>query len=101
MCAWGYTAIIVYPVEFKGHGNSFHGKGGRGSKISQLRQSLHLLLSMCSSADDGVIQDLHDQGAIPIMLSKWPPLHKPTPHCVYVYACDNRPAQTLHCLGSY
>lgn len=57
-------------VKFKGHGNSFHGEGGRGSKVSQLRQSLRLLLSMCSGGDDTVITDLHEQGAIPMLLSK-------------------------------
>ncbi len=57
-------------MKFKGHGNSFHGEGGRGNKVSQLRQSLRLLLSMCSSGDDAVIQDLHEQGAIPMLLSE-------------------------------
>lgn len=57
-------------MEFKGHGNSFHGEGGRGNKVAQLRQSLRLLLSMCGSGDDGVIEDLHEQGAIPMLLSQ-------------------------------
>ena len=57
-----------HPVEFKGHGNSFHGEGGRGNKVAQLRQSLRLLLSMCGGGDDGVIEDLHEQGAIPMLL---------------------------------
>lgn len=63
-------SIMYYPVEFKGHGNSFHGEGGRGNKVAQLRQCLRLLLSMCGSGDDAIIQDLHEQGAIPMLLSE-------------------------------
>ena len=56
--------------EFKGHGNSFHGEGGCGTKLSQLRYSLRLLLSMCSGGDDVIHQDLHEQGAIPLLLGE-------------------------------
>ena len=58
-------------MDFKGHGNSFHGESGRGNKLAQLRQSIRLLLSMCSSGDDAVIQDLHEQGGIPILLGQY------------------------------
>lgn len=68
--AWGGQSLFSLPVQFKGHGNSFHGEGGRGTKVAQLRQSLRLLLSMCGSGDDAVIQDLHEQGAIPMLLSE-------------------------------
>lgn len=56
---------------FQGHGNSFHGAGGRGSRLAQLRHCLRLLLSMCSSGDEVVHQDLHEQGAIPILIGEW------------------------------
>ena len=56
--------------KYKGHGNGFHGMGGRGTKLSQLRYSLRLLLSMCSSGDDIIHTDLHEQGAIPLFLGE-------------------------------
>ena len=56
--------------KFKGHGNSFHGVGGRGSKLAQLRLCLRLLLSVCSTGDEGVHLDLHEQGAIPVLVGE-------------------------------
>lgn len=53
--------------KFKGHGNSFHGDGGRGNRLSQLRYSLRFLLSMCSGGNEVITQDLHEQGAIPLL----------------------------------
>ncbi len=54
---------------FKGHGNSFHGDSGRGNRLSQLRYSLRLLLSMCSGGDEMITRDLHEQGVIPLLIS--------------------------------
>ncbi len=67
-CTRAYT--LASAASFRGQGNSFHGEGGRDNKMAQLRQSLRLLLSMSSSGDDAVLQDLHEQGAIPILLGK-------------------------------
>ncbi|XP_052683421.1 cilia- and flagella-associated protein 69-like [Crassostrea angulata] len=50
--------------DFGGHGNSFHGKGGRGNKRGQMRHCLRLLRSVVSTGDEGVLQDLSDQGVI-------------------------------------
>ncbi|XP_071812719.1 cilia- and flagella-associated protein 69-like [Apostichopus japonicus] len=50
--------------DFAGHGNSFHGLGGRGNKRAQMRYCLHLMRSMVSLRDSSVNQDLTDQGAI-------------------------------------
>ena len=62
---------IVSPgAQYEGHGNSFHGKGGRGNKVSQLRYSLRLLVSMCSTNDEAVLLDLHEQGIIPVVIGK-------------------------------
>lgn len=57
-------------AQFRGDGNSFHGKGGRGNKMAQLRYSLRLLLSMCSTKDNNILQDLHEQGIIPVLIGK-------------------------------
>ncbi len=66
-----FTYFYFYlTVTFVGHGNSFHGEGSRGSKVAQLRYSLRLLLSICSCADDAILQDMHEQGAIPMLISK-------------------------------
>ena len=51
-------------ADYGGHGNSFHGSGGRGNKRSQMRYCLRLLRSMVSVGDDALNQDLVDQGAI-------------------------------------
>ena len=59
---------------FGGHGNSFHGTGGRDNKLSQLRYTLRLLLSVCGGGGGGgggeewILQDLHEQGAIPLII---------------------------------
>ncbi|XP_029444644.1 cilia- and flagella-associated protein 69-like isoform X1 [Rhinatrema bivittatum] len=49
---------------FFGHGNCFHGSGGRGNKRAQMRYCLRLLRSMVSLDNEAVNQDLCDQGAI-------------------------------------
>lgn len=55
--------------DFKGHGNSFHGDGGRGNRLAQLRQTLRLLLSMCSRGEEVVTLDLHEQGGVPLLIN--------------------------------
>ncbi|XP_041367843.1 cilia- and flagella-associated protein 69-like [Gigantopelta aegis] len=54
----------VGPDDFKGHGNSFHGSGGRGSKKAQMRHCLRLMRRIVSTDDSVALQDLADQGAI-------------------------------------
>ncbi|CAH3198070.1 unnamed protein product [Porites evermanni] len=54
----------VGQADYGGHGNSFHGSGGRGNKRSQMRFCLRLIRSMVSVGDDALNQDLVDQGAI-------------------------------------
>ena len=50
------------------NGNSFHAKGGRGSKRSQLKYCLRLIRSIVSLENEDAIQDLSDQGAIGVLL---------------------------------
>ncbi|XP_064613736.1 cilia- and flagella-associated protein 69-like [Liolophura sinensis] len=70
MTCQGSTRILlllewcVSPDEFGGHGNSFHGSGGRGNKRAQMRHCVRLLRSVVSTGDERVLQDLVDQGAI-------------------------------------
>ncbi|XP_013928826.1 PREDICTED: cilia- and flagella-associated protein 69 isoform X2 [Thamnophis sirtalis] len=45
-------------------GNSFHGVGGRGTKLAQMRFCLRVLNPVVSLADDAVNVDLCGQGAI-------------------------------------
>ncbi|XP_064647870.1 cilia- and flagella-associated protein 69-like isoform X2 [Lineus longissimus] len=54
----------VGPTKYGGHGNSFHGAGGRRNKRAQMRHTLRLMRSVISTAEENVIQDLVDQGAI-------------------------------------
>ncbi|XP_059698880.1 cilia- and flagella-associated protein 69 isoform X2 [Haemorhous mexicanus] len=49
---------------FFGQGNSFHGTGGRGSKLAQMHYSLRALRSVVALYDDAVSINLCDQGAI-------------------------------------
>ncbi|XP_066053986.1 cilia- and flagella-associated protein 69 isoform X2 [Chamaea fasciata] len=49
---------------FFGRGNSFHGTGGRGNKLAQMRYSLRVLRSAVALYDDAVSINLCDQGAI-------------------------------------
>uniref|UniRef100_A0A8C0FMG2 Cilia and flagella associated protein 69 n=1 Tax=Bubo bubo TaxID=30461 RepID=A0A8C0FMG2_BUBBB len=53
---------------FFGQGNSFHGRGGRGNKLAQMRYSLRVLRSVVSLHDDAVNLNLCDQGAISQLL---------------------------------
>ncbi|NXO98031.1 CFA69 protein, partial [Certhia brachydactyla] len=49
---------------FFGRGNSFHGTGGRGNKLAQMRYSLRALRSVVALYDEAVSVNLCDQGAI-------------------------------------
>ncbi|NWX66870.1 CFA69 protein, partial [Promerops cafer] len=53
---------------FFGRGNSFHGTGGRGNKLAQIRYSLRALRSVVALYDDAVSINLCDQGAISQLL---------------------------------
>ncbi|XP_051658089.1 cilia- and flagella-associated protein 69-like isoform X3 [Manacus candei] len=53
---------------FFGQGNSFHGTGGRGNKLAQMRYSLRVLRIVASLYDDAVNLNLCDQGAISQLL---------------------------------
>eukprot|EP00795_Rhopilema_esculentum_P014666 gene14666-5755_t len=50
--------------DYGGHGNSFHGTGGRGNKRAQMRYCIRLLRSICSQGDEQVLADLSDQNTI-------------------------------------
>ncbi|NWT64560.1 CFA69 protein, partial [Prunella himalayana] len=66
----GNTILLVFlewcvgQDPFFGRGNSFHGTGGRGSKLAQMRYSLRALRSVVALYDEAVIVNLCDQGAI-------------------------------------
>ncbi|KAG7324496.1 hypothetical protein KOW79_012512 [Hemibagrus wyckioides] len=51
-------------VSFLGHGQGFHGSGGRGGRKAQMRYCLRLLRCMASLSNSLINQDLCDQGAI-------------------------------------
>ncbi|XP_005040890.2 PREDICTED: LOW QUALITY PROTEIN: cilia- and flagella-associated protein 69 [Ficedula albicollis] len=53
---------------FVGRGHSFHGTGGRGNKLAQMRYSLRVLRSVVTLYDDAVSINLCDQGAISQLL---------------------------------
>ncbi len=53
--------------DYVGYGNSFHAKGGRGSKRAQLKYCLRVLRSIVSTSNEQAIQDLTDQGALTIL----------------------------------
>lgn len=55
--------------DYTGYGNSFHAKGGRGSKRAQLKYCLRVIRSIVSTSNEHVIQDLTDQGALNIVSS--------------------------------
>lgn len=56
---------------FSGHGNAFHGAGGRGNKKAQMRGCLRLLRAVVSHGDEITNQDLCDQGIISQLLSEY------------------------------
>lgn len=55
---------------FFGRGHSFHGTGGRGNKLAQMRYSLRVLRSVVAVYNDAVSINLCDQGAISQLLGK-------------------------------
>nr|CAB3227189.1 uncharacterized protein C7orf63 [Phallusia mammillata] len=59
----------VSETKFEGHGNSFHGSGGRGNKKAQMRFCLRLLNAIVSSGNEATAQDLCDQGVISQLLN--------------------------------
>lgn len=63
-----FTLLLL--ADYGGHGNSFHGSGGRGNKRSQMRYCLRLIRSMVSVGDDALNQDLVDQGGINQLVGK-------------------------------
>ncbi|XP_053108528.1 cilia- and flagella-associated protein 69-like isoform X2 [Hemicordylus capensis] len=60
---WG-GLVQAWSDPFFGQGNSFHGTGGRGNKLAQMRYCLRVLNPVVSLGDDAVNLDLCDQGAI-------------------------------------
>ena len=62
---------LLFSADYGGHGNSFHGNGGRGNKRSQMRYCLRLIRGMVSVGDDALNQDLVDQGAINQIVGKY------------------------------
>jgi hypothetical protein len=52
---------------YGGYGNSYYGKGGKGTRLAQLRHCLHLLVNMVSFEDAFIINELCEQGVIPIL----------------------------------
>ena len=61
--------LILTPTEdYIGYGNSFHAKGGRGTKRAQLKYCLRVVRSIVSTnTNEQAIQDLTDQGALSIL----------------------------------
>jgi hypothetical protein len=53
--------------DYVGYGNSFHAKGGRGSKKAQLKYCLRVLRSLVTTNSEQAIQDLADQGAVDLL----------------------------------
>lgn len=70
MCFYENLVSLHVLEDFGGHGNSFHGSGGRGNKRGQMRHCLRLLRSVVSTADESVLQDLSDQGVVNQIISK-------------------------------
>lgn len=55
--------------DYVGYGNSFHAKGGRGSKKAQIKYCLRMIRSIVTTNSEPAIQDLTDQGVLDILLS--------------------------------
>ncbi|NWV32650.1 CFA69 protein, partial [Grantiella picta] len=70
----GNTLLLVFlewcagQEPFFGQGNSFHGTGGRGNKLAQMRYGLRALRCVVSLYDDAVNINLCDQGGISQLL---------------------------------
>ena len=56
--------------DYAGHGNSYHGAGGRGNKRAQMRHCIRVIRSVVSTREESVLQDLIDQGAINQLMGK-------------------------------
>jgi len=50
--------------DYVGYGNSFHAKGGRGTKRAQLKYCLRVIRSIVSTSNEQAIQDLSDQDVL-------------------------------------
>ena len=70
-CTCTYNVDHLTLGEFKGHGNAFHGHGGHGNRVAQLSMCVRALLSICRTRDELVLQDLHEQGAIPLLVGQF------------------------------
>uniref|UniRef100_K7G727 Cilia and flagella associated protein 69 n=1 Tax=Pelodiscus sinensis TaxID=13735 RepID=K7G727_PELSI len=76
MTCQGNTRLLMFlewcagQDPFFGQGNCFHGAGGRGNKLAQMRYSLRVLRPVVSLCDEAVNLDLCDQGAINQLLGK-------------------------------
>lgn len=77
-------------IQFSGHGNSYHGAGGRGNKKAQMRGCLRLLRAVVSHGNEITNQDLCDQGIITQLLNILEPLSKQdSDNCVDIeMQCD-------------
>lgn len=58
------THLLLSIDDYAGHGNSYHGAGGRGNKRAQMRHCIRVIRSVVSTREEEVMQDLVDQGAI-------------------------------------
>ena len=65
-----YVHMRIRLGVYGGYGNSFHGDGGRGTKLAQLRHSLHVLVSMVALQDSFILEELCDQGILPILTGR-------------------------------
>lgn len=60
-----FINLRIYNTDdYVGYGNSFHAKGGRGSRKAQLKYCLRMLRSLVTTGNEIAIQDLTDQGAL-------------------------------------
>ncbi|XP_060638273.2 cilia- and flagella-associated protein 69 isoform X1 [Anolis sagrei] len=70
MTNYGNTRLLMFlewclsNAPFFAQGNSFHGTGGRGTKLAQMRYCLKVLNPVVSLCDEAVNLDLCDNGAI-------------------------------------
>lgn len=65
------TCVIVFSVaNFGSDGNCFHGTGGRNTTHSQLLYALKVVMSIANLRDEWILQDLHEQGIVPLLLGK-------------------------------
>ena len=63
-----FNDVSYFSDDYAGYGNSFHGKGGRGTKRAQLKYCLRVLRSVVSTNNEQAIQDLTDQGALALLI---------------------------------